>query len=397
MGPNYSQNNSLASTSRLAMGPLPIQLTPSSTPTQASSSAYPPPRPPTAAKNSLSGKHIVSRALHPNHVGWVVPPGVIPMVQGKKIENWELADYMGTMAWVFRGKNSHIGSTKAWYDRTNGRCLYFGHHIIPPGVLDDDIFGAPVPQFAFIHPSNGGGIPKLASSWMYSSQHPSRDDRNRRPSTPDPNRLPWRSFKGPTKGSTQLMIDEDEDEDMYGDDVRKPLPSETPSNVVVVRGITGMTAIDLRREAGEAASKLQCPHATPLAIVVEPDRSLISFATTTNGLRGFGYLGRLQSSHPGLQLEFTSYRDLERAFQASTDRWISDDAYSVASAPTAPPTPSQTLQSSFSPGIPPVPIPCSNWRHQNRSLTPVDTRQNNFVAHGLDRDRRRGSGLIIHQ
>ncbi|KAJ6448775.1 hypothetical protein C8R45DRAFT_1115087 [Mycena sanguinolenta] len=298
------------------------------------------------------------------------------MKQGKW-EKWELSPFKNTLAWVYRGIKQQTDSSEIWYDRERNRSLHFGEYVdFHPGTLKSDVFGAPVPQYAFIFLSNGGGRPKDASTWMYPSKQPAKSHVNLRPSTPDPTELPMRPSRPPAQQKFTAVDDQTDEDDIYGYPIQKPLIQETPSNVVVVNIVSTMTASDFRSRVSDDASVMNAPHlARPIAIVAERNRFWLSFASITDALHAFGYLGRLDNVDSDLTLSFAQYCDFEEAFRNSEDHSV--DNTPIDSMPTPagdrdqsrtarPSTPSVTPQSISSPSIQ---LPGRHSNHHDRSAS----------------------------
>jgi hypothetical protein len=89
-----------------------------------------------------------------------------------------------------------------------GRHLFFGQFVPPPGVVDWERFGSPVPPYPFLVESGDRWIPKKPSYWMYPKEKGETRDRGKRAEAPDPSWLPRTEvllevleFRGPDNGS----------------------------------------------------------------------------------------------------------------------------------------------------------------------------------------------------
>lgn len=335
----------------------------------------PPPRPLTAKENKLAQSLCIkTKDISGERVRWVVPPNLQPMKQGKW-EKWELSSFRNTLAWVYCGKKQQTDTSEIWYDRERNRSLHFGEYVdFIPGTLKSDVFGAPVPQYAFIMLSNGGGRPKEASTWMYPRKEPQKSDVGLRPSTPDPTELPMRPSRPPAQQKFTAVDDQTDEDDIYGYPIQKPSIQETPSNVVVVDIVSTMTASDFRSRVLDDASVMNAPRlARPLAIVAERNRFWLSFASITDALHAFGFLGRLDNVDSDLKLSFAQYGDFEEAFRNSKDHSV--DNTMIDSMPAGgrnqsctarPSTPSVIPQPTSSPS---VHLPGRHSNHHDRSAS----------------------------
>jgi hypothetical protein len=84
-----------------------------------------------------------------------------------------------------------VDSSSTWYKQELGQCLHFGHYMAEEGVLDDDVFSAPVLRLPFFTMDGQTARPQRASSWMYRTRSPTWGDEGRRAQTPPHTRLPW--------------------------------------------------------------------------------------------------------------------------------------------------------------------------------------------------------------
>ncbi|KAJ7115225.1 hypothetical protein C8R44DRAFT_880546 [Mycena epipterygia] len=187
--PDVPADTMRVSTNILLTAPLDASPTRPSLPSSASpavpssvtpSSASAIPLAPSATRNRYAAPEPERCTIAADRVDWVVPPPIAPARNDKgKWERWLLEDY----------------------NEQRKRELYFGRFDIPPGVLDYQRFGAPVPPFPFIYPSGEVGIPHASSSWMYLSRAPASSDAGREMAHPIVTDLPPRLETGPTHSS----------------------------------------------------------------------------------------------------------------------------------------------------------------------------------------------------
>jgi hypothetical protein len=116
---------------------------------------------PAASDDHLEAPPVERRTIAENRVPWIVPPA-IPCNWKGKWDKWELGEINNKRTWIYRGKKVSMES-KCWYDRSLGRHLYFGQFNPPPGLLDWEHFGSPVPQYLFFVESGNHWIPKKPS------------------------------------------------------------------------------------------------------------------------------------------------------------------------------------------------------------------------------------------
>ncbi|KAJ7302832.1 hypothetical protein DFH08DRAFT_826296 [Mycena albidolilacea] len=178
--------------------------------------------------NSLATRYMASeiqwKCVDEARAEWVVPP-LVARASKKSNGHFEVAEYNDKLAWIFHG-------AKAKYDQELGWCLHFGRYMAEEGVLDDDVFGTPVPRLPFFTMDRQIARPQQASSWMYRTRSPTRGNEGRRVQTPPPTRLPWAPRCGPSpkeggsskgKGKHVEFNDSDDLEDgMALDDIVPP-------------------------------------------------------------------------------------------------------------------------------------------------------------------------------
>ncbi|KAK7035139.1 hypothetical protein R3P38DRAFT_2518454, partial [Favolaschia claudopus] len=179
--------------------------------------------PSTVKKDRFAHKELQRRSIHPSRVDWVVPPPVADRHGGKwaKYEFTELES--GRRAFLYRGKDHPVEAKKEYFDRKKGRRIFMGSYRIPDGVLNEGVFGVPVPQFPFIVMNGEREVTEFPSYWMYSAKEPKRSDVGKIASDPKVEELPFRDGGGPSasegKGKGKAKASEQdekqwEDEDM---------------------------------------------------------------------------------------------------------------------------------------------------------------------------------------
>jgi hypothetical protein len=144
----------------------------------------------------LEAPPVERQTLAEDRAPWIVPPA-IPHNWKSKWDKWELGEVNDKRAWIYRGKKVSVES-KCWYDRSLGRRLYFGRFDPPPGLLDWECFGSPVPRYPFFVESGNRWTPKKPSHWMYPFQDGEARDFDKRAEAPHPSRLPLADGKGKT-------------------------------------------------------------------------------------------------------------------------------------------------------------------------------------------------------
>ncbi|KAK6988365.1 hypothetical protein R3P38DRAFT_2660707, partial [Favolaschia claudopus] len=132
------------------------------------------------------------RSVHASRVEWIVPPRVAPR-RDRSWTRYEL-DYTdsGREAFIYRGRKYKILKEEEWFDREKGRRIYFDDFQVPPGVVNSDVWGAPVPHFPFITVDGNKEVMALPSYWMYPSRHPRPLDVGRPAIPPEPEELPYK-------------------------------------------------------------------------------------------------------------------------------------------------------------------------------------------------------------
>ncbi|KAJ7363861.1 hypothetical protein DFH08DRAFT_949493 [Mycena albidolilacea] len=288
---------------------------PASTPLLVKPTPMPPA--PNAERNKYLAPEIQRKRVDPKRVEWVVPP---PVAHARKASGrYELAEYNDETAWIYRGQKAKVSCASTWYDRDHGRRLHFGRYRAEEGVLDEEVFGAPVPRFPFIVIEGEVAKPQRASRWMYRSRSPARGDQGRRATTPPPTRLPWAPGCGPSpkgksgeKGKGKRMSDSsgpDSDDGMGVDDA-EPAP-------IVVDGVDStLGAVGFEALARDA---LYRNGARPLAIIHARGRMWLRMEDAAAGQRA---LGGLRSLGPELRLSYQPNDNFDEETAYTTNIWL---------------------------------------------------------------------------
>ncbi|KAJ7184053.1 hypothetical protein C8R46DRAFT_1208283 [Mycena filopes] len=271
------------------------------------------------------------RVIDDEHEPWVIAPDVAPENTSKaRYEKFELRRVEGLLQWVLVSRTKEISSKNAWVDRVRKRRLHFGEFIIPGGVVDSDVFGAPVPPYQFVVPDGNKYTPTKASHWMYRTAAPRRGDAGRKQQPPHPNQLPPRRNLAKSKdlekakGKAVAMYDDNDD---YSDDepdgmdvdVWGPSEAERPSSCVVLDGADSTYTAAMFY--GLSDDRLRGVRAAPTVILNAQQRIWLRFATVTEGQRAFGALPGLAN---GLQVSFASIFSFEDAQRYTRDIWTPD-------------------------------------------------------------------------
>ncbi|KAJ7351560.1 hypothetical protein DFH08DRAFT_806279 [Mycena albidolilacea] len=242
---------------------------------------------PASKSNKYAASEIQRRRVDEARVEWVVPPP-IARASKKSDGRFELAEYNDESAWILRGSKAQVDCSSTWYDREFGRCLHFGRYSAEEGVLDDDVFGAPVPRLPFFAIDGQTARPQKASSWMYRTRSPARGDEGRQARTPPPKRLPWAPGCGPStregsgqssKGKGKDVKFDDSDDSDEGMDLADVVAAPVATNVVVIESLDDMfSAVAFEAIARDA---LYRSGARPIAIDFEEETAF----TTDRWLR----------------------------------------------------------------------------------------------------------------
>jgi hypothetical protein len=199
-----------------------------------------------------------------------------------------LSEVNDERVWVYRGKKVNV-ETNCWYDRAMGRCLFFGQFVPPPGVVDWERFGSPVPPYPFFVESGNRWIPKKPSYWMYPMEKGETRDHGKRAEVPSPTRLPRTEvlLAIPEFGG----LDEGSGDNEDGMEISNLEVENPASNVVTIADvnddISAQTFQVLTRDAFSNSN------VRPLSIIHTQGLMLIwvRFMDVSAGRRGFGALG----------------------------------------------------------------------------------------------------------
>ncbi|KAJ7215076.1 hypothetical protein GGX14DRAFT_563116 [Mycena pura] len=220
---------------------------PPAMPSAGPSSVGTPSAPASSARSSTPP--LEQRVLDVQRHPWVVPPPIVIVPQGQKWTDWVLKKWEESTTWVFVGRKQEIAMKSTWFDRSRSRHLHFGHFSTIPGVLDCQVFGAPVPQFPFMHPdSRGGARPKTKSVWMYPMERPEKGTTGRTMGLPDAQRLPLlpqQESSDPADTdvpmeaapASTLPVEESEDDDIGGMDLDDSDAEDSSTRIVVIDGL----------------------------------------------------------------------------------------------------------------------------------------------------------------
>ncbi|KAK7015408.1 hypothetical protein R3P38DRAFT_2543814, partial [Favolaschia claudopus] len=144
-----------------------------------------------AKEDRYAHKEPERRSIHASRVDWIVPPRVMPRRE-KDWVRYELAyTDSGREAFIYRGHKYKMQNREEWFDREKGRRIYLSGFHAPPGVVNSDVWGAPVPHFPFITMDGNRETMSLPSYWMYPSRHPRPLDVGRPADPPNPEELPY--------------------------------------------------------------------------------------------------------------------------------------------------------------------------------------------------------------
>ncbi|KAJ7164853.1 hypothetical protein C8R43DRAFT_1122732 [Mycena crocata] len=309
---------------------------------------------------------IERRRVDSERYPWVVPPPVaVPPPKGKW-QKWELSTFRDGKAWLGRGARARPSGV-CFFDRLQMRELYMRESPVPPGVLNDEVFGRPVPRYPFFYESGENAsykaAPHRSSHWMYRSRAPGRGDIGRtalEPSARELPRLPEHPARdsagqilqdrppSPTDGN-ESESDEGGDESDSGDE--RP-DDDPPSAILCVSGVSmGLSAVNFAAIARDAFFHAE---ARPQTIVGSGQQMWLSFETISEARRARGTLIGLSED---ITLSYGLVDRFMRAWNSSTDRWwqetmmdVEDSHDEPAPVITAPITDSS--EASFGPAPP---------------------------------------------
>ncbi|KAJ7145042.1 hypothetical protein C8R46DRAFT_1232425 [Mycena filopes] len=287
--------------------------------------------PASASTSRYAAPDLEYRVVDSEHMPWIVAPDVAPENTATKdrYERFVLKKIDEVMMWVRVSNRGELNYRNQWVDRVRRRRLYFGDFVIPAGVVDVDIFGAPVPRYQFMVLDGNKYKPLKASHWMYRKDAPLCGDVGKKQRTPHPNQLPrWKELakgkdaaKAKGKAVAPYVDNDYDDDDVEGMDVDVggPTEAERPSECVVLDGVdSDHTAVVFQ---GLSADRLWGARARPTVILNAQRRIWLRFATVEEGQRA---LGALASMSYGVEASFASVYSFEDARQYTGDIWTPD-------------------------------------------------------------------------
>ncbi|KII83588.1 hypothetical protein PLICRDRAFT_180205 [Plicaturopsis crispa FD-325 SS-3] len=157
--------------------------------------------------------------IDPLRYPWVHPP---PIANWKGRTNYFEEVQMDEVSldcsfMIYRGGKGRISSgSSAWFDRENGRVLYFDQTLMEVhGLVDpsDSEWGRPVPLIDFRSPAAPYRV-YFPSRWMYRKQHPNGGTVGRVRPTPAPEELPPLAGTAPPAHDPAAVESDEDDEEM---------------------------------------------------------------------------------------------------------------------------------------------------------------------------------------
>ncbi|KAJ7323817.1 hypothetical protein DFH08DRAFT_968838 [Mycena albidolilacea] len=195
------------------------------------------------------------------------------------------------------------------------------------GVLDDEVFDAPVPRLPFIVLKGEVAKPHRTSRWMYHTRSLARGNQGQKATTPSPERLPWAPGCGPSpeegsgeKGKGKRRQESEASNTSSDDSMDLDEVASVPvaTNVVVVDGVDdALGAIGFKALARDV---LHRNGVRPLAIVCTRAQIWLRMADTASGQRA---LGGLRSLGPELQLSYRLNNNFDKEMAYTMDMWLS--------------------------------------------------------------------------
>ncbi|KAJ7195372.1 hypothetical protein GGX14DRAFT_575688 [Mycena pura] len=317
------QSQGLAPTEMSSAGP-------STSENQSASAAVARPATPTLERRVLDARR------HP----WVVPPPIAIAPQGQKWSDWVLKRWEESTAWVFMGRRQDIATKSTWFDRSRCRRLHFGHFSTIPGVLEWQTFGAPVPQFPFMHPDGRGGAkPKSKSIWMYPTERPEKGTTGRTMGQPDAQRLPLlpqQESSDPTDTDVPMEVEpagtpaeeESVDDDLGGMDLDDSDAEDSSTRIVVIDGLSTESSTSSFHEV--TRSLFFRAGVSPLKVVWHAGRMWVLMKDVREGQRAMGALAELAGDR---RISFGWEGEYSRAVGLSNDIWIGSNSEGDRAAP----------------------------------------------------------------
>ncbi|KAJ7323647.1 hypothetical protein DFH08DRAFT_969194 [Mycena albidolilacea] len=265
---------------------------------------------PTASNDCLAAPMVEQRVIAIDCVLWISPPAILSNWVGKW-KKWEFQELQEEHAWIFKGKKAQLDS-KCRYNRVLGRRLYFGQFDPPPGLLDWEHFGSPIPWYPF-----------------FPSQEEVNKYKGKRAEAPHYLWLPLVDNKnGSTNAGKGRVTNEEDIEGVYSSDeengmeVDRVEPENPVSNVVTISDVNeGISAQTFRMMTADVFSH---SNVHPLTI-----------------LRARGLIWR------NLRVVFQPNGEFDEAALYTTDVWLheeeQDDDTSAPPYTPAPPMSAATL------------------------------------------------------
>ncbi|KAJ7124035.1 hypothetical protein C8R43DRAFT_958929 [Mycena crocata] len=306
-----------------------------------------------ATTNSLTNRYaappIEHRRIDPERFPWVVPPAIATPPPKGKWQKWELDTFRDGKAWLGKGAKTRPGGV-CFFDRVLMRELYMRDSFPPPGVINDGVFGRPVPRYPFLYESGENAsykaAPHRASHWMYRTRAPVRGDAGRTALEPSARELP-RLPGYPARDNAGQIVPEaapppvqpdDEESDIGGgeSDSGDDRPDDDPPSAILCVSGVGMDLsagrfVTIARDAFFRAG------ARPQTAVGTGGQIWMSFGSINEARRARGTLIGLSED---IVLNYGLADRFMRAWNSSTDRWQPEtmmdvDETRVELAPTA--------------------------------------------------------------
>ncbi|KAJ7149016.1 hypothetical protein C8R43DRAFT_1128779 [Mycena crocata] len=325
-----------------------------------------------SSEDPYAARPVEHRVIDSERFPWIVPPAVATPPTGKW-QKWVLSPFRDGKAWLGKGAKTRP-SGDCFFDRANLRELYIRDSGVPPGVIDDKVFGRPVPRYPFFYESGENAsykaAPHRASFWMYKTRAPKKGDVGQTAREPAARLLP-RLPDHPARDSAGQILDDpaprmpepDDDASEYGgaesDSGNDKPDRDPPSGVLCVSGIRrGMSAVDFAAVARDAFFHAR---ARPQLIVSAEQQMWIKFETVGEARRAERTLIGLGKD---LALNFGRADRFMRAWDSSNDRWtpetmadLDDGSHSSNNAVAAPAVTSPALAPSPAAATPfPAPV-----------------------------------------
>ncbi|KAJ7194909.1 hypothetical protein GGX14DRAFT_575907 [Mycena pura] len=280
------------------------------------------------------------RVLDVQRHPWVVPPPILVAPQGQKWTDWISDKWEESTAWICVGRKQEITMKSKWFDRSRNRRLHFGHFSTMPGVLDWQTFGAPVPQFPFMHPDGqGGAVPKTRSVWMYPMEKPEKGTKGCTMVQPDAQRLPLltpRESSDPldvgapmdTEPTATQADEESEDDNVGGMDLDDPEARDSSTRSVVIDGLSVESSTSSFYD--RTRSLFFRAGVSPVKVAWFEGRMWVLMKDRNEGQRAIGALAGLQGDR---RISFGEEGDCLHAIEESSDVWAGIDAGADAVGP----------------------------------------------------------------